>query len=227
MLFRSLQVIVQASSSNVAYNIYNLATNFLTLDGDSQVYFLQESLNGNYEIYFGDDIIGKKLDDGNIVIADYIVTEGGNATGANNFVLIDSVSGFGNNIIYGYIPASQGQDKESIDSIKFTAPKSYVAQKRAITKEDYIYLLQQNSIGLSFDAVNVWGGEENNPPVYGEVYIAIKPKGDYVLTDSQKQKIINNILLPVSVMTVTPKIVDIDYVYLVLDRKSTRLNSSH
>lgn len=215
----SLRITIQQSSSNSYIEVYDLAQDYITLNGDSKVYFLQEGLNGNYEVYFGDDIIGKKLDDGNIVIADYITTEGSASTGANNFVLIDNVTGLERNLISGNIPASQGQEKEDIDSIKFTAPKSYVAQKRAITKEDYIYLLQQNSIGLSFDAVNVWGGEENDPPVFGEVYIAIKPTGDYVLTESQKQKIINNILLPVSVMTVTPKLIDIDYVYLILESK--------
>jgi hypothetical protein len=215
----TLRITIQKSSSNSYIDIYDLAQDYIAVNGESKVYFLQEALNGNYEIYFGDDIIGKKLEDGNIVIADYITSEGVASSGANNFVLIDNVNGFERNLIYGKIAASQGQDKESIDSIKFTAPKSYVAQRRAVTKEDYIYLLQQNSIGLSFDAVNVWGGEENNPPVYGQVYVAIKPTGDYVLTESQKQKIINNILMPVSVMTVTPKLVDIDYVYLVLEAK--------
>lgn len=213
----TLKVTIQQSSSNSYIEIYDLAQDYISLNGSSKVYFLQEGLNGNYQIYFGDDIIGKKLVDGNIVILDYISTEGTLATGANNFVLLDSIAGFESNLVTGKIAASEGQERESIESIKFQAPKSYAAQKRAITKEDYIYLLQQNSAGLSFDAVNVWGGEENDPPFYGEVFVAIKPKGGYVLTESQKQKIINNILTPVSVMTVTPKIVDIDYVYVLLD----------
>lgn len=215
----TLRVTVQQSSSNTYIEVYDLATDYITLNGSSRVFFLQESLNGNYEIYFGDDIIGKKLQDGNIVIMDYITTQGTASVGANNFVMVDSVNGFDRYVVYGKVPSSQGQDKESIDSIKFTAPKSYSAQKRAVTKEDYIYLLQQNNIGLSFDAVNVWGGEENDPPIYGEVCVAIKPKGGYVLTENQKQQIVNNILLPVSVMTVTPKLVDVDYVYLVLESK--------
>lgn len=228
----TLQVTVQQSSSNSFYEVYTLASDYLTLNSDSQVYFLQENSSGYYEIYFGDGILGKKLTDGNIINLSYIVTQGTLSQGANNFVLIDTLPGFINTTVFGKIPTSFGKVKESVDSIKYQAPKNYAAQKRAVTKEDYITLLQQNKLGYTFDAVNVWGGEENNPPQYGKVYAAIKPSGGYVLTQNQKTKIINDILKPVSVMTVTPEIVDVDYVYLVLeskvlyDSKKTNLTSS-
>lgn len=228
----TIRVSVQQSLSNTYSEVYTLADDYLSLSSSSEVYFLQESLNGNYEIYFGDNILGKQLTDGNIVIVDYITTQGTASYGANSFVLIDSVTGFNNNAVYGYVPATQGTEKETIESIKFQAPKNYSAQKRAVTKEDYITLLQQNKLGITFDAVNVWGGEENDPPEYGKVFIAIKPSGGYVLTENQKQKIINGILLPVSIMTVTPELTEVDYVYLVLsskvlyDSKKTNLTSA-
>lgn len=228
----TIKVTVQKSSTNSYFDIYTFADDYLSLNNESQVYFLQESLNGNYEIYFGDGVIGNLLDNGNIVTISYLITQGTVSQGANNFALIDGVTGFNDVTVYGKIAASSGKEKESIESIKFQAPKSYSAQKRAVTKQDYITLLQQNKLGYTFDAVNVWGGEESTPPVYGKVFVAIKPSGGYTLTQSQKDKIINSVLKPVSVMTVTPEIVDVDYVYLILesnvlyDSKKTNLTST-
>ena len=212
----TLQVVVQNSGSNNSSEIYNPASNYLTLDNTSQVYFLQESLTGTYEIFFGDGILGKLLSDGNVVNVSYISTQGTTASGANNFVLMDTLSGYSVSTINPITSSSQGGDKESIASIKFQAPKSYSAQGRAVTKNDYITAIQQNSLGYSFDAVNVWGGEENNPPVYGQAFICLKPAGAYTLTTSQKTRLISEVLNPISVLTVTPTIVDPDYTYIQL-----------
>ena len=210
----TIQVLVQQSSSNTSYTVYTQAQNYLILNGTSPVYWVQEGFNGNYQIYFGDGIIGNQLQDGNVIIVSYIVTQGTAAAGANSFVLMDTIQGLGTTTINGVVPASEGGTKESIQSIKFQAPKAYAAQNRAVSKDDYITLIQQNNLGYSFDAVNVWGGEENNPPVYGQVFVSLKPTGSLLLTDTQKQDIINNVISPISVMTVTPTIVDPDYTYL-------------
>jgi len=228
----TLQVAVQVSSSNTDFDIYNLSTNFLTLDSNSLVYFLQESLTGTYQVYFGDGILGKKLSDGNVVKLSYVVTQGTSSAGANNFVLMDSISGYSNTTIYPVFSASQGANKESIASIKYQAPKSYAAQNRAVTKEDYITLIQQNTLGISFDAVNVWGGEQNIPPVYGQVFVALKPTGGYLLTDTQKQRLKQEVIKPISVLTVEPTIVDPDYTYVKIvtnvlyDTKKTTLTAN-
>jgi hypothetical protein len=213
----TILVTVQQSGSNTDYQIYTPAKEYLTLTGDSTVYFLQESLTGTYQIYFGDGILGKKLTDGNIVNVSYIVTQGSSAAGANNFVLMDTISGYSNTSITPILSATQGRAKETIQSIKYQAPKAYAAQGRAVTKEDYITAIQQNQLGFSFDAVNVWGGEENNPPVYGQIFACMKPTGGYLITEIQKQKIIQNVIKPISVMTVTPTIVDPDYTYIKLN----------
>ena len=210
----TLQVLVQQSSSNSSYDIYTLASDYLTLTGDSMVYFLQEGLNGYYQIYFGDGILGKKLNNGNLVKTSYLVTSGTLAASANSFILMDQISGYSNNMVATVSSASQGSGKESISSIKFQAPKNYASQGRAVTKEDYITAIQQNNLGYSFDAVNVWGGQENDPPVYGQVFASVKPSGAYSLTLTQKQRLIEDVIKPISMMTVVPTLVDPDYTYI-------------
>ena len=228
----TIKVSVQQSGSNSYSSIYNLSREYLLLNSTSEVFFLNESLNGNYEISFGDGILGKKLTDGNIVKVTYLITQGTSAMGANNFTLMDVVPGFTNYVISGSIPTTQGGEKESIDSVKYQAPKSYSAQNRAVSKEDYITLIQQNNIGLTFDAVNIWGGQENNPPVYGQVFVCLKPSGSYTLTDTQKDRLIADVIKPISIMTVQPTIVDPDYTYVKLnvnviyDPKKTNLTSN-
>jgi hypothetical protein len=209
----TLKVVVQQSISNSAIQVYQQTSSSLYLNGTSTVYFVQEALSGNYNISFGDGVLGKKLNDGNIITVSYLSTEGSSAAGANSFQLMTNI-GY-NAIVNGYIPATSGSNKETIASIKFQAPKAYAAQGRAVTKDDYITAIQQNKL-FGFDAVNVWGGQENDPPVYGQVFVCLKPKGAYTLTATQKQTIIRKILTPISMMTVVPVIVDPDYNYIKL-----------
>jgi hypothetical protein len=226
----TLIVQVQKSSIDTTIDSYQLATNVLGINQNSLVYFLQEGLNGNYEIYFGDGLLGKKLTDGNIVRISYIVTKGSSSLGANNFVLLDTISGVPT--INPLTAATNGSDKESIDSIKYTAPKAYSAQGRAVTVEDYISILQNNNIGLTFDSVNVWSGDDYTPPRFGQVFVSLKPSGAYNITSSQKQRLINDVLKPVCVVTVSPTIIDPDFTYLkvnanvVYDQKKTSLTSA-
>jgi len=228
----TMTVTVAQSSSNTAYEIYKESKSFLSLNSSSKVYFLQEGLNGNYEIYFGDGILGKKLTDGNIVTITYISSSGTASAGANSFILMDTVGGYSNVSVSSVTAASKGAERESIDSIKFQAPKAYSAQGRAVSKDDYITAIQQNNLGYSFDAVNVWGGEDNDPPSYGSVFISLKPTGAYTFTQTQKEKLINDVIKPISVLTVVPKIVEPDYTYLQLtanvlyDPKKTNLTAS-
>lgn len=212
----TLQVTVQESSTNSSYEVYTQSTQILTLDGSSKVFFLEESMKGNYNIRFGDGIIGKKLTDGNVIRVNYISTEGTSAAGANSFALMQTVSGFAPSSVTPVMAATQGGDKETIDSIKYHAPKAHSSQNRAITTDDYIYSIQNNNLGISFDAVSVWGGEQNDPPAYGRVFVSLKPTGGMNLTQIQKQQLIKEAITPISVMTVQPTIVDPDYTYLKL-----------
>lgn len=216
----TLIVTVQNSSTDSTSQVFTPAVDMLTIDGTSNVYFLQESLNGNYEIYFGDGFLGKKLTNQNIISIQYLTTEGTMASGANSFTLMDTVQGVSTTYsaytTQSVLAATTGGDKETLASIKFQAPKAYASQGRAVTKDDYVSFIQGNKLGYSFDSVSVWGGESNVPPSYGNVFIAIKPTGGYKLTDIQKQKIQKEIIAPISIMTVQPVVVDPDYTYLQL-----------
>jgi hypothetical protein len=227
----TILVEVYPSPSSNAFSIFNQATSFLGLDYTSPVYFIEEQISGYYQITFGNGIIGKALTDGSVISVSYLTTSGTAATGANNFVLTSSIGSYliATNAVTS---ATGGKAQESIDSIKYQAPKQYATQGRAVTMDDYITLIQQNSLGYSFDAVNVWGGQDNDPPAYGQVFVAIKPAGAYTLTDTQKQLLLNNVIKPISVMTVTPTIVDPDYTYIKINvnvlynSKLTNLTSS-
>lgn len=210
----TLVVRVQQSISNTSYQIFNSTVDYLGLTPTDAVYFLQEAVNGNYQIYFGDGVLGQQLSDGNIVLVNYISTKGTAGGLANSFQLMDNLGNPTQPVVTTYQAATQGKDKETIDSIKFQAPKAFASQGRAVSKNDYINIIQQNNIGIQFDAVSVWGGEENNPPVYGQVYVALKPKGSYSLTPTQKQLLISEVIKPISVLTVEPIIVDPDYTYM-------------
>lgn len=210
----TLVVSVQDSSTSLVYNAYTQSTDYIALTPSSKVYFLQEGKNGNYEIYFGDGILGSTLIDGNVVNISYISTNGTSSFGANSFTIMSTVGGYTNVSIYPITSAFNGADRESIASIKYTAPKAYAAQGRAVTKEDYIYLIQNNSTNLPIDSVSVWGGEENNPPVYGQIFCAVKPSGGLTLTPSQKERLITDVIKPISVLTVVPTVVDPDYTFI-------------
>ena len=210
----TLSVFVQQSSSNSYYDIYNLQTSYLELRPTDKVYFIQEAVNGNYQIYFGDGVLGQQLSDGNIVNVSYISTDGTKGGLANNFVLMDNIGNYSSAVITTRSASTTGKNKESISSIKFQAPKAFASQGRAVSKNDYITAVQQNSLGISFDAVSVWGGEENVPPVYGQVFIAMKPAGAYDLTINQKELILSQVIRPISVLTIEPVIVNPDYTYI-------------
>lgn len=206
-------VVLKGGTTNIT--TYKLATDYLMLDSTSQIYFLQESLDGYYEIYFGDGILGSNLTSGDSIIVEYLTTRGSDANSVKKFTIMSNIGSASTFVTTTQI-ASGGSGKESISNIKFHAPKSFSSQNRAVSTDDYITAIQQNKYGYTFDAVNVWGGERNDPPVYGQVFISLKPQGSYLITESQKLKIINDVIKPVSVMTVEPRLVDPDYTYIKL-----------
>jgi hypothetical protein len=208
----TISVIVQESATSLKTERFTLATDATTTSATSAVFFVDESRNGKYKIYFGDDIIGKKLVNGNIVIATYLKTNGAAANKANSFSLVESVSGFSTHIIFPNEAASGGANQESIDRIRTTAPKAYVSNNRGVTTDDIIAII--NKKYPYFESVNVWGGEQNDPPVYGKVFVAAKPTYGYEITESEKLSVINDVIKPSSVVTVIPEFVNVDYNYL-------------
>jgi len=201
----TLSVQIQNSATDTTTNTYTKATSITELDSDSKVYFLQESEDGKFEVYFGDGVVGKALEDGNIVILKYVVTNKTEANGASSFTLSGNIGGNTDVAITVNSNAANGSEAETNESIKFKAPKSYAAQDRAVTVNDYKVKVEE--IYANASSVSAWGGEDNDTPFYGRVYIAIKAASGSTLTDTTKNDIVTQ-LKKFSVASVTPVIVD-------------------
>ena len=154
---------------------------------------------------FGDGNVSRGLSDGNIVQIKCLICNGKEANGCFIFNPTDSVGGYNNVSTKTLSPSFGGSERETIESIKFNAPKTYAAQKRAVTAEDYQGLIYQNFPDA--DSVQTWGGEEESDPVYGRVYIVVKPKTGDFLTSAQRSAI-NALLTERKMMSITPVIVD-------------------
>ena len=208
-----LTVVIQESSTNTNTSVYTLANDVTTVNSTSNVYFLYESSDYKFEVQFGDDNIGRKLSDGNVVKLTSTVSDGKVTNGANSFTAVGTVGGYTANIAT-MNAAAGGSDRESVDSIKFSAPKHYEAQNRCVTANDYHRIISNEYSGI--DSVNIWGGQENDPPGYGKVYIAVKPTGVDTLSTSQKTSL-KDLIKNRNMVAVTPVIVDPDKTYMVID----------
>jgi len=210
----TLLVTVTDVSSNTASEVYTLVTDATELSTTSPVYYLQEGLGGLYQIYFGGDNVGKSIPDGSIVSVSYLVTNAYAADSASSFVGMSPIGIYPSYTVTTVTNAAGGAEKESLDSIKQSAPLSFASQNRLITTNDYKALLQQQYPQAS--SVSVWGGQEQTPKVYGKVFASIKPKTGYYLSETEKQKIIDDIITPKSILSVKTEIIDPSYTYLKL-----------
>ena len=201
----TLLVKVQNSSSDTTTSTYALAGGYNGVTATSKVYFIQESVDGKYEVYFGDGINGIALSDGNIVILEYIVTNVTESNGASSFSLSGNIGGFSNVTIATVSNSQGGANAESNESIRHNAPLQYAAQDRAVTTTDYESLVK--SIYPNALSVSAWGGEDDETPRYGIVKIGIKAASGSTLTETTKQSIIDS-LKPYNVASVAPQIVD-------------------
>ena len=213
----TLVVAVRDSVTSAVSEIYTYFNNILDVKSDSRVYFLQEGYGGEYEVYFGDDVIGKKPGTGQIVDIAYIKTNGAEANGASTFTTDSTIAGLSGavaTVSTGFIKTFSGADREDIDSIKFNAPKAFQSQNRAVTSIDYNAILK-----LEYDFIediSVWGGEVNEPPTYGKVFISIKPKtGDYL--SATTKSIVNRFLSTKNVGSITTEIVNPDFTYITMN----------
>lgn len=204
----SLGVSVQEDPNNAAYLGYTLVDNIVNAGPSSRVFFTKEVEDKLYEIEFGDGAVGFTPPNGATVKVSYCVSSLTAANGSKLFTYTGGGLGSSTVNITTTSAASGGADQESIDSIKFNAPKSFAAQNRAVTADDYKVILPQ--LYDNVDAISVWGGEENDPPVYGKAYISIKPKSGTTLTESTKLNITNNIIKSKNLVSVIPEIVDPD-----------------
>ena len=216
----TIKVGVSPSTGNTSITIYNLVTDILDVDSTSEVYYLQENKVQRYQIYFGNDVVGKSIPDGGIVSVTYLLTNGEEANKANNFVATSTLSDSLNESLTNFTitpvsAASGGAERESVDDIKFGAAAQFTTQNRLITTKDYESYLKRNY--PSIDSISVWGGEEESPPVYGKVFVSLKPKENYFISETEKQRIIDEIIKPKSIVSVDTIIRDPEYLYLLIE----------
>jgi hypothetical protein len=216
----TIKVTVTESSSNSSATTYSRFTELLDVGPTSEVFFLQETRNNQYQVYFGADIIGKKIPDGAIVSITYLVTNGSAAQKADGFVprqtltdsLGESLTDFDVDVID---VAAGGAARESVDEIKFSAPLQYVTQNRLVTIKDYESYIRRNY--PSIDSLSIWGGEDESPPIYGKVFISLKPKTNYYISETEKQRIIDEIITPKAILSVSSEIRDPEFLYILLN----------
>jgi hypothetical protein len=224
----TLNVTVLNSAVDSTTRTFTPSENLVELDSTSLVYFIQETEDGLYELKFGDGVFGTALSNGNILVIRYLVSNGALANDINALTYSDTITNVTAATFTAADPATGGSARETVAQIKFNAPKSYEAQNRAVTAEDYKALLLNQA---TVDSVVVWGGEDNDPPTYGKVFVAIKPVTGSVLTATEKLNLISSVINPKKILTVQTEIVDPEYIYITInttvkyDAKKTSLSS--
>lgn len=228
----------QSLASNVVAN-WIRATNFLTIGPTDPAFFVEESFNAYPELKFGNGVVGKPLDNGNVVIANYFISKGeaGNNIRGPFQINTANVAGFVRGVTTAdgnTAPSSGGSQAETLDNARFLAPRAYQAQNRCVTASDYKTIILE-AYGQHIAAINVFGGEQGDPndplgrPAFGRVFIVLKPKIGLRFTDIVRASIEQNIVQPRSIVGVIPEVIDPDYIYIVVstsvkfDPKATTL----
>jgi hypothetical protein len=201
----TLAVQIQTSATDTTKTTYTKSTTLVDIVSTTTAYFIQETIDGKWEIYFGDGVLGKALTDGNVVILKYIITNKTDANGATAFTPSGNIGGFSDITVTTIGVAAGGANAETLESIKYNAPFNYAAQNRAVTAADYKTIVP--TIYPNVESISVWGGEYNNPAVYGKVYISIRPQAGNTLTEATKTSIITS-LEEYNVVSITPVILD-------------------
>jgi hypothetical protein len=211
----TLLVSVRNSSTNLTSEVYTLATDITGLLPTSKIYYLDQNPLDKYEIYFGDDVIGKKLTIGNIVTVQYIVSSGKAANVSNlisqSFQTTETIAGSTTTTVSVNSNSTGAADQETITEIKFNAPKINAAKNRTITASDYEALIKAEV--TEAESVFVWGGEDNDPPYYGRVLISLKPYSGFTISESTKNYITNTLLSSKRNVAVLPVFIDPEYLY--------------
>lgn len=180
-----LKVFVKETSTDAYWTEYTRNYNIINNDSDSTVYYVEEIDQQYFRIYFGDGYISKAVNVNNLVKVEYLVTAGSAANNIGSFQLLDLLAY--DSELEVLQPSYGGQDLEAIDSIKRYAPLALYSQNRAVTTEDYEYLIKTRFPQIS--SINVWGGEDNTPPLFGRVCISAITGGNYTLSDTLKEQI--------------------------------------
>lgn len=212
----TLTVTVQESTSNTFTSEYFIVNDITSITSNAEVYFIEENQDLNYTIYFGDGVIGKKPKNGSVITATYLDTVGERSNNISKYVASGGIAQYSDNVSITSIQSSfGGREKETIEQVKFRAPYYFATQNRAVTADDYAAILTKDYQNI--DSVSVWGGEQNDPPVYGKVYISLKMKNNFYLTNIEKETIKQELINTRNVLTVTPEIIDPDYTFILIN----------
>jgi hypothetical protein len=210
----TLAVRVQETATTDEYAVFSKVEDLVVANETTNVYFIKEIDNGLYELNFGNGIVGMALSPGNVITLDYYVSSLEAANNIKSFTY-GGVTLLGSNLsVVTISESSGGSSSEAISSIKFNAPRTYAAQNRAVTPEDYKVLVR--SILPEAQTVQVWGGENNIPKIYGKTFICVKPTTSTKLTTVQKDYLTSS-LLKRNVVSITPEIVDPEYLNISID----------
>ena len=221
----TLIVRVYESANSSIYEEYKRSDNLLTVGEDDKVFFISEVDDEQYELFFGDGVLGKKLLDGNVIEVSYVLTKGPESNGAKSFtfsgVFLDENSlkvtvPFAVNNIVADSPSQGGSKIESIETIKYNAPKFYSSQNRAVTSNDYAAIVR--NLYPSIADIIVFGGEDQVPPEYGKVFIAVKPSEANALSSATK-KDLSNQLKKYTIASVKPVFVDPSLLFIEISSK--------
>lgn len=212
----TIKVTVKESNSSTAIESFNLANDIVEVKSTDSVFFIKEIYDNNFEITFGNGKFGKALTNGNIVRIEYFITNRAEANDIRQFALTRMITELGgSSFVITVMPSSGGDEPETASEIRFNAPKLLNSHNRAVTANDYLSVLKANYTNI--DTINVWGGEDNIPPVYGKVFMCIKPKYTSKLSASEKELIKVDLLKNRNVIGVTPEFVDPNYINLQVD----------
>ena len=217
----TIKVKVSPSASSSAVVTYKQIENIVGVTSTSSSYLLQEIEDERYELIFGDNVIGKKLSNDNFIEVTYIVTDGRDGNGASEFSFVGNITNQdGATIDAGLISlvstdekSRDGDEIESISSIKYYAPRIYSSQYRAVTASDYEAVL--GYIYPNVESVTAFGGEEMSPPRFGKVFISVKPRNGDFLSDETKRELISK-LKSYAVAGIVPEFIDLKYLYVEL-----------
>lgn len=210
----TIKVTVQDVASSFTSSVYSYSEKIIGLVPTSKVYFIKEIEGGKYQIYFGKDNLGEEPAVGSVVTIEYMVTNGSNGNGIALFTYAGSNLSNTPVVTVSSI-ASTGRDAETIDEIKYNVSHKYRTQDRAVTASDYIDIIQ--TAYPNIDSINCWGGESMSPPIYGKIYISIKPQTSLFLTSSEKNYITESIIAPKSMLGISPVLLDPIYTTVDLD----------
>ena len=220
----TIKVQIQKSSSELEYTTFTKSENILSVTEESQVFFVEENSYGTTEIRFGDNVLGKTLTQGNIVTVEYMVSAGILANGISGVATKNVITGTGETVTVSGTRSYGGADAQTTDSIRFIAPKFNATKNRAVTTDDYTALIESQYGNIN--SITVWGGEDNDPPIYGRVFVSIEPLPNSIITETDKTAIARDIIKPRGVVGIQPVFVDPTYLYVSFNITSRYLKKS-